>query len=495
MAYNFEKALQSDLKPQEITDYLSSQGREKEAEQYFQRQDTGFFEGIKQDVMKRATNLLPGVDAYQKGEQGLASTVLQTAGQGAGLGLDIAGRAISAITPDVVEKPVMGAIGSVAGAVAKTQPVQDVAKAYDAWKKQHPEAARNLEATANIASFLPIGVGVIRGAKAVPGVVSSAVKKLPSIIPPGGSSAVSKVASTVSGAGQYAKSRIPKALSIFTGESDDAVRSALANPKVADIGIQKGDEALRQAVQKAGEQSIKIKDNFIRAHAQAFRQLAGSNVKNLVSKKEVQNAFLSSLPKDVRIGQKGGLDFSTSKVIANPGEVGKIQTAYNAINKWDDFSLEGVNRLKQLVGSLTRFADESGIPSKSPVLGKYYGVLNEQIVNKLPKISREKYIAMNKKFTDTIDLMDDMVYAFNSGNPFTRVANIFSKNNDTMRQIVEFYEKRSRNKISPIVAGRELGMEKAAAFGFLNPRSWIDMLISPQAQAKVVTKVGEFMQK
>ena len=102
---------------------------------------------------------------------------------------------------------------------------------------------------------------------------------------------------------------------------------------------------------------------------------------------------------------------------------------------------------------------------------------------------------MNKKFTDTIDLMDDMVYAFNSGNPFTRVANIFSKNNDTMRQIVEFYEKRSRNKISPIVAGRELGMEKAAAFGFLNPRSWIDMLISPQAQAKVVTKVGEFMQK
>ena len=88
-------------------------------------------------------------------------------------------------------------------------------------------------------------------------------------------------------------------------------------------------------------------------------------------------------------------------------------------------------------------------------------------------------------------MADEMVDAFNSGDPFTRLANSLGKNKDTLRHIVEFYEKRSGQKILPLVAGRELAMEKTAAFGFLNPRSWIDFFISPETQAKAVVGIGE----
>ena len=98
---------------------------------------------------------------------------------------------------------------------------------------------------------------------------------------------------------------------------------------------------------------------------------------------------------------------------------------------------------------------------------------------------------MNKKYSDTIGMYDDVVHAFNSGDPFTKIAQTFGANKDTLRQVIDFYEKTTGNKIAPIVAGRSLAQEKNAAFGFLNPRQWVDFFISPEKQAQVVTKIGK----
>ncbi len=187
----------------------------------------------------------------------------------------------------------------------------------------------------------------------------------------------------------------------------------------------------------------------------------------------------------------GQLDFTTSKIVANPSEAGKIKAAYEAIKAWKDFSLSGTNELKQLIGDLRKFADEAGIPSKSPFLGSYYRKLDGAIKKALPKEARSKYEEINKVFSDNIELYDDMVQAFNSGDPFTKIAGALGKNRDTLRQTLDAYEKASGEKILPIVAGRELGMEKNAAFGLMNPRSWIDLLFSPQAQAKMITGIGK----
>ena len=55
------------------------------------------------------------------------------------------------------------------------------------------------------------------------------------------------------------------------------------------------------------------------------------------------------------------------------------------------------------------------------------------------------------------------------------------------------YCQKSGQQITPIVAGRELAMERKAPFGFLNPRSWLDFFWSPEMQAKFVTRTGKII--
>lgn|SRR3990167_5483852 len=292
-------------------------------------------------------------------------------------------------------------------------------------------------------------------------------------------------------AGQYLLSRVPKLLGIATGEGDDTIRLALKNPKVADAGIKSGDSALREAVSVGSKKSVALRDAFVKGHQEAFKKLAGQNSEALVPPKKILYDFADMIGKNGIKIKDGILDFSTSKIKANPGEISKINAAYEAVQNWDDFSLVGVNKLKQLVGALTKFPSEAGGTSKSPFLGKVYHYLDETIKNNLDDSSKQAYSEMNKKFAENIDLYDEMVDAFNSGDPFTKLANSLGKNKDTLRQVLDFYEGQSGEKVLPIVAGRELGMEKNAAFGILNPRSWIDFFISPEVQAKGITRLGK----
>lgn len=297
------------------------------------------------------------------------------------------------------------------------------------------------------------------------------------------------------GISSYASDRFPKLLGIFSGEQDDVIRAALKSPKAADEGLKAGDEALRRVVEKGAVKSTELKNNFIKGHSEAFKEIAGSYGKKLTSKKSLESRFNRVLKgNDIKIG-KSGLDFSQSKVQANPGEMTKIQNAYDALKDWDDFTLEGVNKYKQLIGALRKFSDDAGIPSKSPTLGSFYDEVDKEIITHLPKNLGTKYSKLNKNFTDNIDLFDDMVDAFNKGDPFSRMAGVLGKNKDSLRRIVDFYEKKSKEDILGVVAGRELGMEKNAAFGFLNPRSWIDFFISPKVQGKIITKLGSKMNK
>ena len=148
--------------------------------------------------------------------------------------------------------------------------------------------------------------------------------------------------------------------------------------------------------------------------------------------------------------------------------------------------MSGLNELKQLTGSLTKFADESGVASKSPTLGKTYNFINETIKKNLPEVKRRVYEKMNQKFAQNIDTFDDLVKAFNKGDPFTRMAQVFGENKDSLRQIVNYYEKKTGQDIMAVVAGRKLAQGRQAAFGLLNPREWIDFLFPPESQARAI---------
>lgn len=298
-----------------------------------------------------------------------------------------------------------------------------------------------------------------------------------------------------SGATKYAIGRVPKALGIFTGESDDVIRYALKDPKVADLGIESGDAALRKIVAEGADNSIKIRTAFNTAYRDAFGQLIKDQPSKVVSRQQILYNFVDTLKESGVKASNGVLDFTTSKIAANPGEASKIKTAYDAILNWKDFSLQGVVDLKQMVGSLTRFASEGGGTSKSPFLGRLYHSLDEVIKSKLPEKAKATYENLNSNYSNNIELYNDIVDAFNSGDPFSKLATALSKNKDTFRNILEFYEKQSGKSVLPAIAGREMAMEKTAAFGFLNPRSWIDLLVSPKIQAKTVLKVGQKLPK
>ncbi len=301
---------------------------------------------------------------------------------------------------------------------------------------------------------------------------------------------------------RYTISRFPKLLQIATGESSEVIEKALANPRIADKALQEGtDVALRKAAQEGSDNSIRLRESFIKGHSEGFaefvRRMELQGVKTPAIKKGwIIKSFTDLLEsRGVKVLEDGSLDFSISKIATNPGEVGKIMNFYNALNSWDDFSLVGLNKLKQLNGLFTRFADEAGIPSKSPTLGSFYHTLNETIKRNLPDNFRKDYIGMNQKFVDNIDIYDDMVDAFNKGDTFTKLANALGKNKDSLRQILEFYEKKTGESPLTVVAARELAAEKKAAFGFLNPRSWIDFFWSPEQQAKAVITSGKVMEK
>jgi len=341
------------------------------------------------------------------------------------------------------------------------------------------------------------GMGAVVGA-AAPTIAAGVQKAIPVV-----RKLASKVPSAIKSTAQpgiktsgYIRSRGPKALAILTGEDLDAVTAALKNPQAADIGIKGGDEALRKAVKTAGEKSIHIKSQFVKTYADAKKKLLGSLAsKNIITKNNLVGE-LNSVLKSHGVTIKGGqLDFSTSNIKANPGEISKLKAAYESIRNWSDKTVSGIDDLKQHIGKLTRFADEAGVPSKSPALGEFYHRLDTIIKKRLPDNLSKQYTELNSKFSSSIDLFDDMVEAFNSGDPFTKVAGAFGKNKDVLRNIIKFYGEQTGEDLTAIMAGRELSMEKQAAFGLLNPRSWIDLIFSPSGQAKFISWLGKTSQK
>ena len=444
---------------------------------YFQRVGQGLkqtFTGLKSDLETQAETIA-GEQLKEK-----PSLTKEAVALGRG-GLRTVGAAAQAVFTPLTEAPgIKQGLEFIGGKLAETTPIQK----FQEWAGKHPEAAKDIMDVADIAGLL--------GAKGVAQPLGQGVKKTIQAAVETTGQAVKAITPKFSSVGQYTAGRLPKLLGIFSGENDDIIRKALTNPKVANLGIEQGDDALRKAVQEGAENSVKIRNTFVQAHSQAKKQIFGQYDKVAVPKNDIKGIFNKLLEKNnVKVSPEG-LDFSVSKIAANPGEISKIKTAWEGLDKWGQFTLGSVDDYKQFVGKLRRFADEAGVPSKSPFLGEFYNELNKVItVNKrIPLSIRQQYMTLNKNFSNLIELYDDVVDAFNSGDPFTKLANALGKNKDTLRQTLEFYEKQSGKKVLPLVAGRELAMEKTAAFGFLNPRSWIDFLISPKIQAKIITGIG-----
>lgn len=102
-----------------------------------------------------------------------AEKVLQQGGQVAGLAGSLANRTISAVTPDIIEKPVAQVLQGAAGVIAQHPVAKFASKEYGKFKEANPRAAKNVESVASIGSLIPeagalaetyqLGKGLIKG--------------------------------------------------------------------------------------------------------------------------------------------------------------------------------------------------------------------------------------------------------------------------------------------------------------------------------------------
>lgn len=149
----------------------------------------GFFARVGEDMVRRA-NMGQEIDAARmRGEQGAIESGFQKAGKvGAGLLNDVvtegfvsAGRGLSNVVPDAIEKPILQAGSNVVDYLGNTAPVrgamdvaQQAVQAYGDFAENNPRAARNIEATANLGGLL--AAGRTAASPRVTGAVDSAVQ-------------------------------------------------------------------------------------------------------------------------------------------------------------------------------------------------------------------------------------------------------------------------------------------------------------------------------
>lgn len=158
-------------------------------------QEKGFLSNVGDALSKRVSNIQDEWSTPDKGLVGTAERNLRTGGQIAGMAGDILGEGVKSLYKTIVPESVQGAISSGAKAVAETPVGQmgiNAAKegynAYQVFKKSFPDAAKDLEATVNIASLIPMGAGAKVAGEGVNigrDVVASAIQKTPQAIEQG----------------------------------------------------------------------------------------------------------------------------------------------------------------------------------------------------------------------------------------------------------------------------------------------------------------------
>ena len=181
MPFDFQAALKAGYNPQQITNYLTAQGRSQEAHDFFDiktsKNELGITQRIQEDLKKRGQDFIETAKSAQKGifnqPGGISKTetALQAGGTLAGGINDILGEGVrsvlNAVSPYVPEKIKQVGVDFLQSDVGQAglQAIKQGTEMYKSWSKNNPRAAKDLESVVNIASLLPIGKGAEIGGK------------------------------------------------------------------------------------------------------------------------------------------------------------------------------------------------------------------------------------------------------------------------------------------------------------------------------------------
>lgn len=246
--------------------------------------DTGLLEAA-----RNPSSIQPSAtQRFMSGQQGVGSTALQIAGQGAGAigdltgaALSLGGRVVSAVTPDAIEKPVVDTAKS-AGLAILQSPVgqaglaalQKGAAAYEQWKQTDPVTAANLEAVVNIASIIPVGKAATVGKQALSG-VDDAAKGLIAPLRESAEASVSRVLNPTTNATKQTTQKLaPELVSRPLKDTLAITRKGMQDK--AGAAAQVAGEAIQQAGPLPGKTPTSELINYLQAQKQQF--IAGGKV-------------------------------------------------------------------------------------------------------------------------------------------------------------------------------------------------------------------------
>jgi len=405
----------------------------------------GFVQSVRESFGKRQEQVEKAADLYGGKEQTLGESALQTGGAAVGLLGDIAFQGIRAITP----KPIRQALAGATEAVVKAAPVQAGIQKAQEFSEAHPRAARNIGAAFDVASAIPpvkgVGLGLqgvakgvqtgIRGAEAVADVAKVGLKAVEKGIEAAKSTGgilrrgAEKTAQFVEQAPMRLKTAAEKAAeeSVQLAKAAPEVRKAVINGiELRDANlIKQATEAekdifrdmVNQAktfeMDRSSLSSADVAGNQLQrriGQADELRKKVGAelgeSVKGLkgevVAVKQKILKRLQEIPgmRDVKVNNKGQLDFSKTTISLDKAAQNEISRVWTALKGRDAFRLHQLRQeLFEMLGGkqkaqiLLTETQEKGLES-----------FRQGIADALEEVS-PKYRNLNRQYAQVAEPM------------------------------------------------------------------------------------------
>lgn len=398
---------------------------------------------IAQDFKARTDKGALAFEAGARREITPMETGLRVLGQGGGFIGDLTGKALSAVTPDVIGDALLKPVQAIAGSKFG----KSIASGYN----MLPERARtNIEAAGNIASILPIGKGASVAAK---GTTKTAM--LP-----------------IKGATGLAVEALGKTTGAGAGAIKEGFRAAKEGAESATAFKQglRGDYSPEQLVDEARGGLKTVKDNRTATYV---KQLEEIKAKDANAKALDVSPIVSEVDKQLtRFGvtkTPQGLDFSRSSLRFDKPAQQEIQTIVDEMAGFGlregDRSVTGVDSLKRAVGSLYSASSDAraftqAIKSKTrEVLGKVEG-----------------YNKLSDDYVKNTEFIDDLTKNLSLGDKaavettYKKLTSALKQNNEFRKQLVDELDAVVGSKLSSKIAGQQLSPKLASGIaGSLTP--------------------------
>ena len=248
--------------------------------------EEGFFSRVGSDIKKRFDTMTAPENYGRTFEE----RALRTGGQIAGMANDVIGQGLKSAYNTLVPKATQNMFSEGAKNVADyyAKPIQSVTEGYGAFKELMPEVAKNVEAIANIAGFLPMGKGAYEAGKVATNVAKEGMNIASDVALATGKSAEQQVDSAIKRGvekairPQVAGKRTDPQIKQYYQRATDAVKNIISNRDNLVLTTAEGDIVrgeLPQSLNQFSEAIDQTKKSVFKQYDELANQAGDKGIK------------------------------------------------------------------------------------------------------------------------------------------------------------------------------------------------------------------------